>query len=283
MNKATLKEKYFIELQKDYSPEKIEWFFESLSKKCIDVDTSLAQDVVLSNTVEEKFEEILQKLKTKHPVEYILGEVEFYGRTFKVSPAVHVPRPESETLMQWVVEDFKDRAKKQGLSLLDIGTGSGVLPISLKKEMPEVRAMGMDISEEALAIARENASLLDASVEFLKTDLFKLEELPQKFDLIVSNPPYILKKAQKDVQRKFLKYEPPIALYVEDGDPMIFNRKIAQLAQGSLKPEGAVYLEINQYLKAQTEELFHKLGFKTFCRKDVFGNPRTIKAVKTEA
>lgn len=165
---------------------------------------------------------------------------------------------------------------------MDIGTGSGVLPISLKKEMPEVEVMAMDISEEALSIARENASRLKASVKFLKADLFALDDLPRKFDIIVSNPSYILKEAQKDVQRKILKYEPPIALYVEDSDPMIFNRKITQLAQRSLKPKGAVYLEINQYLKPQTEKLFHEMGFKSTCRRDVFGNPRTIKALKSE-
>src|SRR5690606_23993467 len=281
MNLSTLKQKYFTELQKEYTPEKIELVFQSLSKKYF-MGKSELQNRLVSNVVQEKFEEVLQKLKANHPVEYILGEAEFYGRNFKISPAVHVPRPETETMVEWVLRDFRDRAKKEELSLLDIGTGSGELPISLHKEMPEVEVMAMDISDEALSIPRENESRLKASVKFLKVNSFALDDLPRKFDIIVSNPPYILKEAQKDVQRKILKYEPPIALYVEDSDPMIFNRKIAQLAQRSLKPKGAVYLEINQYLKPQTEKLFHELGFKSTCRRDVFGNPRTIKALKSE-
>lgn len=136
----------------------------------------------------------------------------------------------------------------------------------------------MDISKGALAVARENADRLEADIDFLNPDLFKLEELPEQFDLIVSNPPYILRHAQKDVQRKYLGHEPPVALYIEDEDPMVFNRKIAHLAKTGLKRNGAVFVEINQYLKSESEKVLQDLGFKTECRNDIFGNPRTLKA-----
>lgn len=226
------------------------------------------------------FETALLRLKKDEPLEHILGEVKFFGRTFQVNSSVHVPRPETQTMVKWVLQDFKVSSKSKTLSLLDIGTGAGVLPITLANEMPKISVTAIDISEEALEIARKNAYALKASVEFIKKDLFKLQKLPNKFNIIVSHPPYILKHSQKDVQRNYLSHEPPLALYVEDDDPMIFNRKIAELAQKSLKENGAVYVEINQYLKNETEKVFQSFGFKTEFKKDIYGNPRTLKAFK---
>ncbi len=275
MEISDLKEKFTQELKETYTPAEIDSAFLVLDKhfrKEVCANTSLRK------TYREELENAWMRLKKNEPLEYIIGEAIFFGRSFKVNSHVHVPRPESETMVQWVLEDF--RTIMGPLDLLDIGTGSGVLPITLKMELPEVMVTAMDISEDALQVAGENAKRHNAKIELLNADLFQLDKLPRQFDIIVSNPPYILKHAQKDVQRKFLAHEPPVALYIEDSDPMVFNRKIAQLANNGLKEKGAVYVEINQFLESETSEVFQELGFKTACRKDVFGNPRTLKAYK---
>src|SRR5690606_38572208 len=150
------------------------------------------------------------------PIQYIVGEVDFFVRPFKVTSNVHVPRPETETAVNWVKEDSsKLQEQKNGtLSLLDIGTGCGLLPIILRKELP-LETTAVDLSEKALEVARENAALNNAEVEFLQGDVLRWEKLPKQFDIIVSNPPYVLEKAKKDVQRKILDYDPPVALYVK--------------------------------------------------------------------
>ncbi len=270
------KKKFIHELKETYSLSEIDLAIQSLAEKHLHPHS---ENIPLDVSRQEIFEDALRRLKKNEPLEYIIGEVRFFQRVFKVNSSVHVPRPETETMVQWILEDFNYR--EAAIDVLDIGTGAGVLPITLKKEMPNMSATGLDISEEALEVAEENASRLHAKVEFLNADVFEMEMLPRKFDIIASNPPYILKNSQRDVQRKFLAHEPPVALYVEDSDPMVFNRKIAQLASGNLKENGAVYLEINQFLEKETSQVFADLGFKTICRTDVFGNPRTLKGFKS--
>ena len=277
MTLSDFKQKFITQLEDGYSSQEIDSAFNALSKHYFHSKTAELGDHPLDAHQINYFDNALQRLMKNEPLEYILGEARFYGRLFRVNSEVHVPRPESETMIDWVLEDYRNPAVT-GTTLLDIGAGAGVLAITLAKEIPGISVTAMDISERALEIARENANRLDASVEFLNTDLFKLERLPKQFDLIVSNPPYILKHAQRDVQRKFLGHEPPVALYIEDDDPQVFNRKIAQLAKDSLKKNGAVFVEINQYLREESEKVFQDLGFKTECRKDIFGNPRTLKA-----
>lgn len=271
-----MKQRFDEKLKNTYSPAEIGGAFLSLQQKC-SASLSDTQDL----TVEQLnfFEDALGRMGEKEPVVYILGEADFYGRKFKVNAHVHVPRPESETMIQWVLEDFIHR-QKENLSLLDIGTGSGVLPITFAMEMPALSITAIDISENALDVAKENAERFQTSIKFLSVDVFRLETLPKTFDIIVSNPPYILKHAQRDVQRAFLSREPVVALYIDDEDPMIFNRKIASLAQSGLKENGAVYVEINQYLQKESASIFKEFGFETEFRKDVFGNPRTLKAVR---
>lgn len=162
---------------------------------------------------------------------------------------------------------------------MDIGTGCGLLPVTLGKELP-LRTAAVDLSKDALAVAKENASLNNVELEFFQDDVLSWEKLPVQYDIIVSNPPYVLEKAKKDVQRKILDYEPSIALYVKDEDPMLFNRKIAELAKESLAPGGLVYVEINKYLGAETAMVFADNGFKTEIRKDIFGSERTVKAYR---
>ena len=276
MTLANVKERFFEELRDGYSSEEINLAFKALSDSYHQQKISISENDLLRDQHLEYFDSALQRLRKNEPLEYILGEARFFGRGFKVNSEVHVPRPESETMIEWVLEDL-EKLTKSGTNILDIGSGSGVLAITLAKEIPGISVTAMDISKGALAVARENADRLEADIDFLNSDLFKFEELPEQFDLIVSNPPYILRHAQKDVQRKYLGHEPPVALYIEDEDPMVFNRKIAHLAKTGLKRNGAVFVEINQYLKSESEKVFQDLGFKTECRNDIFGNPRTLK------
>lgn len=277
MTLANVKERFFEELRDGYSSEEINLAFKALSDSYHQQKISISENDLLRDQHLEYFDSALQRLRKNEPLEYILGEARFFGRGFKVNSEVHVPRPESETMIEWVLEDL-EKLTKSGTNILDIGSGSGVLAITLAKEIPGISVTAMDISKGALAVARENADRLEADIDFLNSDLFKLEELPEQFNLIVSNPPYILRHAQKDVQRKYLGHEPPVALYIEDEDPMVFNRKIAHLAKTGLKRNGAVFVEINQYLKSESEKVLQDLGFKTECRNDIFGNPRTLKA-----
>ena len=283
MKLENLKEKFFTELQGEFPEVELNLMFNLLVEKYLGIPRSPGQQegVVVVETQQEKFESALSRLKKHEPIQYIVGEVDFFGRPFKVNSNVHVPRPETETMVNWVKEDFRKlQEQKNGtLSLLDIGTGCGLLPITLGKELP-LETTAVDLSEKALEVARENAALNNAEVEFLQGDVLKWEKLPKQFDIIVSNPPYVLEKAKKDVQRKILDYEPPVALYVKDDDPMLFNRKIAQLAKESLAPNGLVYVEINTYLGAETSAVFAEYGFKTEIRKDIFGNDRTVKAFR---
>lgn len=276
-----IKERFFNELEGIYTEKELDSMFNSLVKKYMMTVPEKKHDVDLNDSRQQKFEEAISRLKKNEPIEYIVGETEFYGRTFKVNSNVHVPRPETLTMVNWVKEDFDELQQKKGstLSLIDIGTGCGLLPITLGKELP-IETTGVDLSPQALEVAKENAELNNTDVEFIEANVLEWEKLPRQFDIIVSNPPYILERSKKDVQRKILNFEPGIALYVKDEDPMLFNRKIAQLAKENLSPNGFVYVEINQYLGAETAEVFAENGFRTELRKDVFGNNRTVKAYR---
>lgn len=280
-----LKEQFYRDLKDEFPENELESMFNLLIDKYLGIRRiqGTQEDVVLHESKQEKFEDALDRLKKNEPIQYILGEVDFFGRPFKVNSNVHVPRPETETMVKWVKEDFPElqKEKESKLTLLDIGTGCGLLPITLGKELP-IETTAVDLSEKALDVARENAEINKAHVEFIQGDVLKWEKLPKQFDIIVSNPPYVLEKSKKDVQRKILDYEPPVALYVKDEDPMIFNRKIAELAKESLSPKGVVYVEINKYLRSETAKVFAANGFKTEIRKDIFGSDRTVKAFRED-
>ncbi len=278
-----IRQQFFSELKGEFPDVELESMFELLVDKHLQLGSGIDTDadLELDHEKQQKFDTLLARVKQNEPIQYIIGETKFYGRSFKVNSHVHVPRPETETMVSWVIEDYPLVAAKseKKVALLDIGTGCGLLPVTLAKELP-LEATAVDISENALEVARENAQLNNAEVHFIHDNVLGWDALPRQFDIIVSNPPYILEKAKKDVQRKILDYEPSIALYVQDEDPMIFNRKIAALAKASLSPHGIVYVEINQYLGAETAQVFAENGFKTEIRKDVFGNERTVKAFR---
>ncbi len=220
------------------------------------------------------------KLKEHEPLQYILGETEFFGLKFKVDPNTLIPRPETEELVSWVLEDLQKSRENAELNILDIGTGSGCIAISLAKNLLNAKLSAIDVSAEALQIASKNADLNEVFVDFSKTDILKTETLPGTFNIIVSNPPYVRELEKAEMHRNVLENEPDLALYVSNEDPLIFYKKITKLANNNLAIGGCLYFEINQYLSEETEDLMKKAGFETTLRKDIFGNFRMIKGVK---
>ncbi|MDR9457913.1 MAG: peptide chain release factor N(5)-glutamine methyltransferase [Salegentibacter sp.] len=281
MTLSELKRSFLTELTKEYPCEEANSFFGLLTEAYLEMSrlqVALQRDKEISEADLSKFKSAKQRLLEHEPIQHILGETEFFGLKFKVSKDVLVPRPETEELVQWILDDL-DSENKQ-LRLLDIGTGSGCIAISLAKNLPEAEIFAMDISAEALETARLNAANNKVVINLAETDVLKLEKLEQNFNIIVSNPPYVRELEKTDMQPNVIDYEPETALYVKDDDPLIFYRKITGLAQKALVPGGKLYFEINQYLGPETEKLLQEYGFKTELRKDIYGNFRMLKGIK---
>ncbi len=226
-----------------------------------------------------QIEDIVFQLKTYCPLQYILGETEFYGLKITVNEAVLIPRPETEELADRVIKDTLNKS----LTVLDIGTGSGCIAIALAHALPHCRITGIDISDDALNTARQNAleNRVSSNTIFLKTDILGQPTFKQQFDIIVSNPPYVRESEKAGMQPNVLKYEPESALFVPDDDPLVFYRAIAQGAEKWLKPEGRIYLEINEALGEETASLFTRHGFTyTEIIKDINGRNRMILAAR---
>lgn len=222
-----------------------------------------------------EFKEIVDRLKNYEPIQYILGETEFYGLRFKVSPAVLIPRPETEELVEWILKDYPNEA----LKVLDIGTGSGCIPIAIAKNRLDFVVDGWDISEEALNIARENAEMNEVKVNFANVDILNWRNAPtiKMYDLIISNPPYVTKAEQPAMLRNVTDYEPHLALFVPDNDPLIFYREIADLAASHLNPGGRLYFEINEQYGDELVSLLNTKHYSNILiRKDINGRARMI-------
>ena len=220
---------------------------------------------------------ILEKLKTQIPIQYILGTTHFYGSEFIVDENVLIPRPETEELVDWIVKLNTKLSKKKDLKILDIGTGSGCIAISLAKNILNSAVSAVDVSEKALAVAEKNASLNKVTVTFLQKNILETNDLDQKFDIIVSNPPYVRNLEKAEIKPNVLDNEPHLALFVPDNDPLIFYKKIAELAAANLNTNGQLFFEINQYLGKETQDLLESLGLKNIeLRKDIYGNDRMI-------
>ena len=220
---------------------------------------------------------ILEKLKSQIPIQYILGTTHFYGSEFIVDENVLIPRPETEELVDWIVKLNTKLSKKKDLKILDIGTGSGCIAISLAKNILNSAVFAVDVSEKALAVAEKNATLNKVTVTFLHKNILETNHLDQKFDIIVSNPPYVRNLEKAEIKPNVLENEPHLALFVPDNDPLIFYKKIAELAAANLNPNGQLFFEINQYLGKETQDLLESLGLKNIeLRKDIYGNDRMI-------
>lgn len=225
------------------------------------------------NDFDQKFEKLLEQI----PIQYILGYTEFFGEKFQVNSDVLIPRPETEELIEWMIADLH---QAEGVNILDIGTGSGCIPIILSKHLPKAKIFSLDISQEALSIAKQNALMLDASVTFYQQDILNAKQLPTDVDVIVSNPPYVRDLEKTEMQNNVLDHEPHLALFVKDNHPLIFYQKIAELALKE-KNNPVIYFELNQYLAKETEAILKNLGFSHIeLKKDFRGNDRFMKVQK---
>jgi release factor glutamine methyltransferase len=281
MTFKAIKSSFHTHLSSFFDEQEIDQFFYLVLEKYHQlkrVDLALQPDLNVSSTELEQWNLVLGQLKTQKPIQYILGEAFFCDLVFKVNEHTLIPRPETEELVYWILDEIK----KQNIfnsTIVDIGTGTGCIPICLKKNLQESTVFGIDISEEALKVANENAKTNEVNVHFVQRNILETSDLQNQFDVIVSNPPYVRQLEKAEINTNVLAFEPHLALFVSDKDPLVFYRKIAELAQKNLKPNGLLFFEINQYLGGETVSLLADLGFKTIAlRKDIYGNDRMIKA-----
>ena len=237
----------------------------------------LKDDVTLNAEQEALLDNAIERLKKQEPIQYILGYSHFCGLKFKVTPATLIPRPETSELVEWIAADNKGKT----VDILDIGTGSGCIAVSLAHMLPMSNVTAWDISPEALAVATENSRSNGTEVTFGQVDILAHEPLDEQFDIIVSNPPYIKEIEKENMEHNVLDWEPHTALFVPDSDPLLFYRTIANNGLTLLKPGGTLYFEINRAHGAETAEMLAKFGYKEIeLRKDISGNDRMIKATR---
>ena len=236
------------------------------------------QELLISD--EEELKEIIEELKTGKPYQQILGHTEFYGKKFFVDENVLIPRPETEELVELAISKIKNlKSKIQNLKLLDVGTGSGIIPITLKKHFPNAEISAIDISEKALEIAKKNADFHQARINFIQADYLNTD-LTENYDVIISNPPYIGIEENIEIEDSVKGFEPNIALFSPTSDALIFYKKIAKDGEKYLNENGMIFLEINQKLGKETLELFSNYSESRLI-KDLSGNDRFIFAKKS--
>jgi len=226
------------------------------------------------------FHKALKRLLNTEPVQYVIGETEFYSLPIKVSEGVLIPRPETEELVDLVIKESADNE-----TILDIGTGSGCIPIAIKKQLKNAMVFGLDVSTEAIEIAKENARLNLVSINFILADILSprslSEVIDEKLDVIISNPPYITNSEKKLMSDNVLSFEPHLALFVEDNEPLLFYDKIGQLAYDNLKSGGRLYFEINEHYAQETKALLISIGFSDIrVVKDLQNKDRIVAAVR---
>ncbi|MGJ8714078.1 MAG: peptide chain release factor N(5)-glutamine methyltransferase [Maribacter stanieri] len=283
-----IKNIYHSELDAIYGKEEVNSFFYLLIEHYFDLERfilAIQPELVIDKKQETVIFQALSELKLEKPIQHIIGTTHFMDLDFKVNEHVLIPRPETEELVRWILDDHKNTAKI--LTILDMGTGSGCIPISLDKNLTDAKVFGLDISKDALKVAEENNALLNSDVKFYEADILSLDmetsakELNEKFDIIISNPPYVRELEKAEMQNNVIDHEPSLALFVPDEDPLKFYSAVVNFAANHLNENGCLYLEINQYLGEETKQLLEKSNFKTIeLRKDMFGNDRMIKGIR---
>ncbi|HBR54315.1 MAG TPA: peptide chain release factor N(5)-glutamine methyltransferase [Flavobacteriaceae bacterium] len=286
MTLKELRSTFTTGLSGNYPAEEIQSFFSWLAESYLGYsrfEVSMNLNETVPDEVQTKFSEALIRLKKHEPIQYILGETEFYGLPIRVSPATLIPRPETEELVQWVIGNSREKLPNlTKLNVLDIGTGSGCIAISLAKYLKNASVSALDISEEAIVVAKENALLNDVAVNFQQADILAIKHLPQQYDIIISNPPYVRELEKKHMLPNVLAHEPETALFVSDKAPLLFYEQIAALASTSLTPSGTLYFEINEYLSEEMHQMLQEKGFSEIeLKKDLFGKFRMLKCKLT--
>lgn len=242
-------------------------------------DLLIHADTVLSDFIISEIESILQRLSDGEPIQYILGKARFYGMDFSVNQSVLIPRPETEELVDIIV---RENSNRKDLRVLDLCTGSGCIAIALARHLPFSQVVAVDISQDALDVARKNASELRTHVDFRQHDILDMKSLDlqaNSYDIIVSNPPYVCEREKAEMERNVLEYEPAIALFVPDDDPLKFYRPIAEIARKTLSVGGLLYLEINPLYHTEIENMLRDNGFADVrCINDISRRPRFMQA-----
>lgn len=239
------------------------------------VDYYLGKDMILSSNEEKELESILRRLCNFEPLQYVQGTARFLGRDFRVAPGVLIPRPETEELVEGMLKELPAACR-----ILDIGTGSGCIAVTLSKELPEAQVTAWDVSEVALALASENNRLLQGSVRFEQRDVLTCRpSADDRFDVLVSNPPYVTEAERREMERNVLDWEPSLALFVPDADPLRFYRRIGELGREMLTAGGKLYFEINRAFGDATAAMLRGQGYvNVLIQKDISGNDRFVIA-----
>ncbi|NAY90697.1 peptide chain release factor N(5)-glutamine methyltransferase [Muricauda sp. JGD-17] len=279
-----IKDIFHKELHRLYPKEEVDSFFYQSIEHFLGLERFvlvLQPEMVLTKKEEQPLFETVAHLKLEKPLQYILGKAHFMDLEFVVNEHVLIPRPETEELVQWILSDCQVE-RSQDLNILDIGTGSGCIAIALAKYLSGANVVAMDISEKALEVAQENARNNKVDVSFIKENVLDPElVLEPKFDIIVSNPPYVRENEKQQMKNNVKAFEPHVALFVSDYDPLKFYKSIVRLTEKSLRKGGELYFEVNQYLSQETWDLLKAHNFSEIeLRKDIFGNDRMLKAVK---
>lgn len=279
MTLRNLQKRFLSELVLCYHEQEVLHYFHVLAEEYLQLkryEISFQQNRLVPAETEGKFLNAIDQLKKAVPLQYLLGHTEFFGLNFFVDNHVLIPRPETEELVAWVLQSAKDMKNPK---ILDMGTGSGCIAIALAKNMPGARVSAMDISDEALGIAKKNAVKNLVDIHFFQANILKIPELPSQFDFIVSNPPYVQESEKQLMHKNVLHYEPHTALFVFESDPLVYYRSIVALAKKELNRNGYLFFEINESKGKDMLELLLRSGFGNMeLKKDFLGKDRMIKA-----
>ena len=264
-----------------YPKEEINAFFYRICEQHLEykrIDVSLQSDTLITPETFEYFETIISRLLTYEPIQYILGTTSFFGLDFKVDPNVLIPRPETEELVAWIL---KQADSNQSLKILDIGTGSGCIAVSLAKHLANAEVFALDVSPAALEMAQYNAQQNAVQLNTIEANVLEWENTASQFDIIVSNPPYVRESEKERMAPNVLDHEPHLALFVENNNPLVFYQAIVALSTQALKKQGLLYFEINEYLGDETKALFSSNDFEDVqLQTDIFGKNRMMCASK---
>ena len=277
-----------------YPTSEIDSFFFIILEEYIGfkrIDIVLKSDFYIDQKSLNLMQIATKQLEQEIPIQYIIGKTEFFGLPFNINKEVLIPRPETEELVEQVIKEVSliktyktasnEATNEKQITILDIGTGSGCIAISLKKQLPGSKISAIDVSYKALRVAKKNAALNKVNINFIHLDILKTNNLDKLYDVIVSNPPYVRELEKKEMKNNVLNNEPHLALFVDNKNPLLFYNKIAELAKKFLTKNGQLHLEINQYLGKETIKLLAEKGFKNIqLKKDIFGNDRIISAFK---
>tara|TARA_R110001606_G_scaffold204818_2_gene352681 strand:+ start:1564 stop:2436 length:873 start_codon:yes stop_codon:yes gene_type:complete len=276
-----IKNIYHIELDHPFPKEEVDSFFYLVIDHYLGLERfvlALQPNIVVSKGNEDPLFYALSQLKQERPIQYILGKAHFCELEFRVDENVLIPRPETEELVYWILGEVQTKYSREEVKILDIGTGSGCIAISLAKNLPNAKVYALDISKKALQMAEQNALDNEVEIVFLEADILSIEGFKDKFDVIVSNPPYVRELEKLEMKNNVVEHEPGLALFVSDGDPLIFYKKITSFALGHLRKSGILFFEINQYLGEEMKQLLRAENFSEIeLRKDMFGNDRMLK------